>query len=429
MMSEGCRIKLDTRSRKRTDLDRAGGIGEEYGRTRRGQGSREDKGRGGRREGGMRSLADMIGDIRREMEEKVEAVVGKAEIKMQGALREGMMQMAETVNEKMSLLMSKVMALEDRVDGITEQAGQERNEWKDMEQVKEESLARMAAKIEKIESGLKAVKDRVKGAIATAKQEVSGRREEEQRSEERLAMLEEKVNITQSEVGRATYVRMSGFEGTIQALQAKVDRLSFGKAEEVVEDQVKAMEDKVKDAMRAVKVLNIDIGKDTEDKADIVRKALREVRRQAREEEEGNLDRILTRTRVVVLGRKTQGMQERGRSGYTVPILFQCQDRKDTQKLERILRTAGYFPTFHWPTEVMEFIRRIRQKDMEVARQERHYRFRPDVRAGRVRIRLEVKPKAGGSFTMKGIWKCPPLDQELWGGVGGLYTPQVVGRG
>jgi hypothetical protein len=189
------------------------------------------------------------------------------------------------------------------------------------------------------------------------------------------------------------------------------------------------MEGKVKDAMRALKVLNIDIGKDTEDKADIVRRALREVRRQAREDEDGHLDRILKRTRIVVLGRRTKRMQEGGRIGFTVPILFQCDDRRDTQELERELRIVGYFPTFHWPTEAMDFIRRIKKEDMEVARQESHYRFRPDVREGRVRIRLEVKPKAGGRFTMKGIWKCPPLDQGLWKGVGGLYTPQVTGRG
>ena len=68
---------------------------------------------------------------------------------------------------------------------------------------------------------------------------------------------------------------------------------------------------------------------------------------------------------------------------------------------------------------------------LEEARQERHYRFKPDVRDGRVRIRMEVKPKTGGKFTVKGIWKCPPMDQELWGGMSGLYTPQVVvgGRG
>ena len=181
--------------------------------------------------------------------------------------------------------------------------------------------------------------------------------------------------------------------------------------------------------MRAVKVLNIDIGKDTEDKADIVRRALREVRRQAREDKDGHLDRILKRTRIVVLGRKTRGMQEGGRHGFTVPILFQCEDRKDTKELERVLRSSGYFPTFHWPTEVMEFLRRIRKEDMEAARQESHYRLRPEVREGRIRIRMEVRPKAGGRFTIRGIWKCPPLDQELWEGVGGLYIPQVVGRG
>ena len=121
-------------------------------------------------------------------------------------------------------------------------------------------------------------------------------------------------------------------------------------------------------------------------------------------------------------------MQGKEKTEYTVPILFQCQDLQDTQELEKGLRTAGYFPTFHWPTEIMGFIRRIRQEDMEETRQERHYRFKPDVREGRVRIRMDVKPKSGGKFMLGGIWKCPPMDQGLWGGIVGLYTPQVVGR-
>jgi len=268
----------------------------------------------------------------------------------------------------------------------------------------------------------------VSGIRASVEQDVRVRREDEQRSEERLTRLEEKVKKIVPEVGSTTEVRLSSIEGKIQSLQDKVDRLSGLKEEEFVEEKVKAMEGKVKDAMRAVKVINIDIGMATDDKAVIVRGALREIRRQAREVEEGHLDRLLTRIRLVVLGRKTQGMQERGRSGYTVPILFQSQDRKDMEELERVLRIAGYSPTFHWPHEVMEFLRRIRQKDMEEARQESHYRFRPEVREGRVRIRLDVKPKAGGRFTLKGVWKCPPLGQELWEGMAGLYTPQVMGR-
>jgi hypothetical protein len=43
---------------------------------------------------------DTFDKIRKEMEGKMEAVVGKVQDKMQEAMREGMKVMAETVNEK-----------------------------------------------------------------------------------------------------------------------------------------------------------------------------------------------------------------------------------------------------------------------------------------------------------------------------------------
>jgi hypothetical protein len=99
-MSEGSRMKVDTRNR-RTDMERAGGLGEEYGRMGRVQG--RGGGRWGERDrgqGSARKLADTFDKIRKEMEGKMEAVVGKVQDKMQEAMREGMKVMAETVNEK-----------------------------------------------------------------------------------------------------------------------------------------------------------------------------------------------------------------------------------------------------------------------------------------------------------------------------------------
>jgi len=212
-------------------------------------------------------------------------------------------------------------------------------------------------------------------------------------------------------------------------LQAEVDRLSGLEGECIMEDSIQEMEGKVREAMRGVKVANINIGQDTEDKAAIVRKALAEVRRYARREDAGQLDWILKRTRVVVLGRRTQKMQGRNSTVHTVPILFQSEERKDTQELERILRGAGYFPTFHWPDEAMEFVRRVLEDVRSADEQERFYKVRPEVWNGRVRIRVDTKLKAGGRYVMKGIWRCPPLNRELWEKVGGLHTPQVVGKG
>jgi hypothetical protein len=133
---------------------------------------------------------------------------------------------------------------------------------------------------------------------------------------------------------------------------------------------------------------------------------------------------------VVVLGKRTEKRQEDGRTVYTVPILFECQDRKDAHELDWMLREAGYYPTFHWPSEAMEFIMKIRGEVKKFGNtgQESYIRIRPEERDGRILLRADAKPKVGGKYVMKGIWGCPPLNCMLWEGVVGLYTPQVVGR-
>ncbi len=58
-------------------------------------------------------------------------------------------------------------------------------------------------------------------------------------------------------------------------------------------ESVKEMEGKVRTAMCGAKVCNFNIGQETEDKALIVRKVLGEVRKAARKEEEGQLEKVL----------------------------------------------------------------------------------------------------------------------------------------
>ena len=255
----------------------------------------------------------------------------------------------------------------------------------------------------------KAVEDTMSLISDGVKQERKERKELEKRTEEKLTELEEKV------------------KEKVQVVQAEVERLKNHVVQIKLGEKVKEMEVKVKSAMSVVKVLNINIGLETDNKATIVREVLGEVRRCTRKEEGASLDRILKRTRVIVLRRKTEGRQEEGRTVFSVPVLFQCQDRKDAEDLDRTLRKAGYFPTFHWPGEIMEFIGRLREEVRKTTK-DRFIRIRPEFVQGTVRIRVDTKDKTGSSFMMKGIWMCPPLNRELWEGVEGLYSPQVVVR-
>ncbi len=54
-------------------------------------------------------------------------------------------------------------------------------------------------------------------------------------------------------------------------------------------------------------------------------------------------------------------------------------------------------------------------------------RIRPEEEEGRIRIRVDTKPKTGGKFRLEGVWGCPPLEQAFWEEAEGLYTPLYVG--
>jgi len=116
------------------------------------------------------------------------------------------------------------------------------------------------------------------------------------------------------------------------------------------------MECKVEEALNCVKVLNIDIGRETEDRREIVRKALDVVRSYVRDDDIRYYDSVIRRTRLIVLGKGTKRWERGGQVEFSVPLLFQCRDRRDAESLDSMLRGAGYFPTFHWPVEMMDFV-------------------------------------------------------------------------
>jgi hypothetical protein len=257
---------------------------------------------------------------------------------------------------------------------------------------------------------MKAVEDLMDTMSDGIKQERVDRETADKRKEDRIAGLEEKLQEVAAITGSLTNNNVKGR----------------------IKESVREMEKKVEEASCSVKVLDIDIGKETEDRREIVRKALDTVRGNAREDNQRWLDSVLRRTRVVVLGKRTTRRTVRdNRTEFSVPILFQCRDRRDTEDLDNILRGAGYYPSFHWPREMMEFVGGVRE---EVKRQgysdrEYFYKVRPEVRDGVLQVKVEVKPKEGnGRFSLKGVWGCPPLQRQLWETVPGLFKSKLVGR-
>jgi hypothetical protein len=213
----------------------------------------------------------------------------------------------------------------------------------------------------------------------------------------------------------------------------EIKNVSSGMVNDRMEQRVKAsereMEEKVKAASCSLKLLDIDFGEATEDRVRMVRKVITGLKDDVFPDDRRVYDRVMRRTRVVILGKRTTASNSRGRTVYTVPVLLECQNRTDASELDAVLRKAGYFSAFHWPQEMVEFVEKAREEVRKMGyRDNTHYiRVRPEERGGSVQIRADVKEKNGGRFQAKAVWQCPPLNKDLWEFLNGLFVPKVIG--
>jgi len=208
------------------------------------------------------------------------------------------------------------------------------------------------------------------------------------------------------------------------------DSLTKTRIKSRTKESIKEMESKVREAQCALKLLDVDIERVTDDRREMVRKTITKVRSFCLEEDQRLYDVIMRRTRVIIMGKSTSRRLRDRDEEFSVPTLFQCRDRRDTEDLEAIMRSAGYFPSFHWPKEMMEFVNGVRNAVRSGGIDERsnYFRVRPDVRDGSLMVKLEVKPKEGfGRFTLKGLWPIPPLNRVLWDDIQDIFEPKIRG--
>ncbi len=241
-----------------------------------------------------------------------------------------------------------------------------------------------------------------------AKQERMAREAMEMRIEDKLERMEEKV----------------------KEIDAATDSLTRTRIKTRTRESVKEMESKVREAQCSLKLLDIDIERVTEDRREIVRKTITKMRQFVEEDDKRGYDMIIRRTRIVIMGKSTSRRLRDSDVEYSVPTLLQCRDRRDTEDLEAILRAAGYFPSFHWPREMMEFVGRVRDevKQQGVDDRVNFSRVRPGMREGKLMVKVEVKPKEGlHRFSLKGLWDIPPMNRVLWDDVQDMFRSKMNG--
>jgi hypothetical protein len=176
----------------------------------------------------------------------------------------------------------------------------------------------------------------------------------------------------------------------------------------------KDMEERLKVATTQFKVMDIDIGKETENRAEILARGLTAIKDRVRSDMQDEWTRLAEGVDVAPLVRKTT--KPTGKDYYSAPLLFTVQDKNKRWRMEEILRNSKIYPGFHWPQEMMTVLKDYKTvlKDNGVNEETTYVRIRPVERDGKVKIRADTKNKEGsGKFSTRATWDIPPICPEV----------------
>ena len=200
----------------------------------------------------------------------------------------------------------------------------------------------------------------------------------------------------------------------IEAQDKVVKSVVVTKEKIEVKASSKEMEDRLKVAVTQFKVMDMDIGKETENRTEIIGRGLAAIKSKVRSDYQDEWVKLAEGVEVTPLVRKTS--KPTGKDFFTAPLLFTVQDKTKRWRMEEILRNSRIYPGFHWPQEMMPVIKGYKTvlKDGGVNEESTYVRIRPVERDGKVKLRADVKDKEGSAkFVVKATWEAPPLCPEI----------------
>jgi len=372
------------------------------------------------------SIGDAFSKVIKGLRQEINGIIGEIDRsknftleEMKGLLKNSLEAMVGSVEAVMSGVSDQLAVerkkkegeesiREERIRGIEEKGGKERKKRELEKRHYDGKMEKIEQKEQEREEKVRSLKERMETMEREAKKE---RMEVERivgKMEERLLQVEkgEKERERMEADIREHRVRME------EKRRNDTVRKEILKAQE----SEKEMEKKVGAAMEQVKILDLDFGKLIEKKEVIEKAAIELIQENVKLSDRQEWKWNIKRSRVYVLGKTTKEKEFEGRKIFTVPILIRCSCAGDKQGLERIIRNAGIRVSFHWPTEMLEYVKGIRERveGMGSGGQEEFVRVRAVREEGELFLRADVRRKEGGRFRWVGDWKCPPLDRVLW---------------
>jgi chromosome segregation ATPase len=372
------------------------------------------------------SIGDAFSKVIKGLRQEINGIIGEIDRsknftleEMKGLLKNSLEAMVDSVEAVMSGVSDQLSVerkkkegeesiREERIRGIEEKGGKERKKRELEKRHYDGKMEKFEQKEQEREEKVRSLKERMETMEREAKKE---RMEVERivgKMEERLLQVEkgEKERERMEADIREHRVRME------EKRRNDTVRKEILKAQE----SEKEMEKKVGAAMEQVKILDLDFGKLIEKKEVIEKAAIELIQENVKLSDRQEWEWNIKRSRVYVLGKTTKEKEFEGRKIFTVPILIRCSCAGDKQGLERIIRNAGIRVSFHWPTEMLEYVKGIRERVEGMGRggREEFVRVRAVREEGELFLRADVRRKEGGRFRWVGDWKCPPLDRVLW---------------
>jgi hypothetical protein len=263
-----------------------------------------------------------------------------------------------------------------------------------------------------MENMLKAVEVVLLGMSEGIDGEMRGKEKEEMNREKQIDKIEEREKETERKIKE-----LEAKVTQIESRQNDADHMLETVGEAMVRgrkccrlrESVWNMEGQVEDSLNKVKVVGLELDKVTEDRQEIIRMALDKMKKVIRKESSQRFEEVISRTRIVVLGKGTAKVRVGENWMVTVPILLCCQCAADKNMIVKTLRAAGHNPSFYWPDSMVEFVRGARQEIRRKGFEEEKYqvRIRPERRNGRLVIRGDVRTKDERHFRPEVYWKIP----------------------
>jgi hypothetical protein len=231
--------------------------------------------------------------------------------------------------------------------------------------------------------------------------------------------LESRVEETQDEL-MASKERVKDLENCREKSDVKLSR--------------KEMTEKVAASARQFKILDVDFGKEMNDRKELVNAAKEKIGLKVRSDKRARYEELIRKASFQVLSKATTKRKEQDsdKDIWTAPILVSLDDRENRWELEDLLRQSKVYPTFHWGRDMIGLVKDMRTSIKEKYDDKYYIRIRPEERDGKWRIKADVKAKdSTDKFRLGATWDVPPMCPEVRKKNPGWITPtwaQIAGQ-